>query len=640
MTPSQFSMLSPTRLTPAGGMEPPACQPQVRLLHGKEGDVPSSVNAIRVDPVVAFNELVHGLFLGSPPWCMEHLHEAVEISKNYQDIANQLKNTGDIDGYYRFAQAAAFLKKYEGMSSEDETKACDATLVKWVGCETINAQNNRLFWEMAQRPLTHTDVERRRLIEGVKAEIHRLIGEFPPEMSDVSRYGRFGPGVSLSHKIDSVDPILKCINPTALISQRDEVSWLFENTLMGRAAFSSYTGLSWERCTLPRYQKVAIALEGVEWVNYERYATVPKNVEVRRSIGVGASLATWIQQAYDGWLRGRLRNWGLDLSNQEPNRSLAYLGSLSKEPDRPCTIDLTDASSRICVGLIASVFSKPWARTLFRQRAQFCALPGGEHRRLEMFSAMGNALTFSLQTLIFSAVVRVVLRTHRLNSPKWRVYGDDIIVPHSCFDAVTHSLTLLGFEPNLAKSFKEGYFRESCGADYLHGTNVRPLYFKRPVEDVSDLYKVINLVQLYAAESPIPVWCYRRLYKYLLSTVPKDFLVFGEPSTVLDGYIWAPSVGRLPRRILGKSNVSETLPQRWGYLRALLTGTAGDSHVRVRKGLGVFCLANLTFFRRVSVSYTAPGVTLPGVKWRWARVLSLDSSRLKGLASKLLPLFI
>nr|URG16454.1 MAG: RNA dependent RNA polymerase [Leviviridae sp.] len=641
MEPQPFSVLASSRLKPAGGTEACVPQPVTTPRRDAKGLINDEDVAVRVDPVLAFNELVAGLFLGMPPWCMEHLHEAAEISGKYQEVADILKGSTDVDGYFRFAQAASFLKKYEGMPEEQQKEAEDVTLERWLATEAINRKNNGIFWDLANRPLTHADDERLLLVNAVREEISTLIGEFPPDFSEVSKFGRFGPGTSLSHKEGELDPLLKCINPTALVSQKPEVLWLMNMTLMGEAVFTSRTGIErYKNSSIPRAIRIAVALEGVDWVEHERYATVPKNVERLRSIGVGASLATWIQQAYDGWLRVRLTGWGLDLSNQDPNRSLAYLGSLqSSGEDRPCTIDLTDASSRICCGLVASVFSKPWARTLFRQRASSCLLPDGSLERLEMFSAMGNALTFSLQSLIFAAVVRVVLRTQARGSQKWRVYGDDIIVPRSCFDVVCRSLELLGFEPNMKKSFKEGYFRESCGADYLHGTDVRPLFFKTPVTDVSEAFKMLNLVALYAAEAPIPAWSYRRVWKYFLSTVPVDFRVFGEPSEVLDGYIWAPVAGVRPNFIIGRVVVTEAPPEKWAYLRTLLVRQSGDSHVRKSKrGEALYDLDR--YYPPVQVSGNRLGIKLPGRKWRWLKVLSMNTRRLKGLQSKLIQLFI
>lgn len=628
-----YTMLSPKTLRPASGMEPSAAQPTMEVLRKERHIEPSNLR-VDVDATIAFNELVFGLFEGRPPWCMEHLHEAVIVSKKYQEVADILKQSTDVDGYYRFAQAAAFLKKYEDMDEVVEKDAELVTLEKWKASEEICKGMNARLWVLKQHPLSMASDPLAVLVNGCKEEIRSLLGDFPPEFHEVAQFGKFGPGVTLTHTVDEVYPLLKTINPSALLSQEEEVKWLMAATMMGECVASSRINGD-SRKLLSASEQFAIALDGVDWVDFERYATVPKNVEERRSIGVGASLATWIQQSYDGWIRRALLGWGIDLSNQEPNRSLAYLGSLPGTPDRPCTIDLTDASSRISLGLVAGLLPVAWARCLIRQRATYCLLPDGSRVRQEKFSAMGNALTFSLQSLIFSSVVRVVLRTHGLKHAKWRVYGDDIIVPYSVFDDVVRALCLFGFEPNMRKSFKEGYFRESCGADYLQGTKVRPFYFKKPITDVSEAYKVINLVQLFAAEAPIPASCYTRVYKYLVSCVPVSFRNYGEPSEVLDGYIWAP-LSHLPRRILGRVAHAREIPNRWGYRNALLVGARSDSHVR--KGRG-FYKGNV-LFPRVVVTGKRPGIEIPGQEWRWCRVLMVGRKRLESLGGALVTLFL
>jgi hypothetical protein len=58
------------------------------------------------------------------------------------------------------------------------------------------------------------------------------------------------------------------------------------------------------------------------------------------------------------------------------------------------------------------------------------------------------------------------------------VYGDDIIVPTSCYTMLVTALQFFGFELNKSKSYASGPFRESCGADYYLGEQIRPFYKK------------------------------------------------------------------------------------------------------------------------------------------------------------------
>lgn len=95
---------------------------------------------------------------------------------------------------------------------------------------------------------------------------------------------------------------------------------------------------------------------------------------------------------------------------------------------------------------------------------------------------MGQGHTFPLQTLLFFALAeatRVLLKVRG----KVSVYGDDIIVPTQMATQLITILTDLGFILNRDKSFFDApdkiwrskkFFRESCGADFYGGVDVRP----------------------------------------------------------------------------------------------------------------------------------------------------------------------
>jgi hypothetical protein len=128
----------------------------------------------------------------------------------------------------------------------------------------------------------------------------------------------------------------------------------------------------------------------------------------------------------------------------------------------------------------------------------------GELVELEKFSSMGNAYTFELESLIFySLALAVCDYLGLLVTPIFRengalekgfpieVYGDDIIVPVSAYSLLEEVLQWCGFELNSKKSFCHGYFRESCGADWFFGFDVRPWYLKKEVSERS-LYVAHN----------------------------------------------------------------------------------------------------------------------------------------------------
>jgi hypothetical protein len=93
---------------------------------------------------------------------------------------------------------------------------------------------------------------------------------------------------------------------------------------------------------------------------------------------------------------------------------------------------------------------------------------------------MGSALTFPIQSLVF---LNICLGVGRVLHPTWswkrlhgqvRIFGDDIIIPRLWEPLVCRALTSLHLKVNQAKSFKDGYFRESCGMDAYKGYDVTP----------------------------------------------------------------------------------------------------------------------------------------------------------------------
>lgn len=203
-----------------------------------------------------------------------------------------------------------------------------------------------------------------------------------------------------------------------------------------------------------------------------RLAFVPKSYKTDRSVMVEPVLNTMLQGGLGRHISGRLRKFGLDIRQQEPNQALAQEGSLT---GALATLDLSSASDTIATELVWDLLPHDWAWLLSKARTSRCDLDG-ESLLLEKFCSMGNGFTFPLETLIFWALTRGTCEALDISTTQVRVYGDDIIVPCSAFEALCANLRCLGFLPNKTKSFAAGPFRESCGADYLRGFNIRPSF--------------------------------------------------------------------------------------------------------------------------------------------------------------------
>jgi hypothetical protein len=206
---------------------------------------------------------------------------------------------------------------------------------------------------------------------------------------------------------------------------------------------------------------------------------VPKNCKTHRPIIVEPILNGLAQLGVGTYLKGRLRSVGIDLRDQENNRKLARIGSLDGSLS---TIDLSSASDTLSWGLVSDLLPPDWLEFLSQFRTGTFSYEGSSYR-LEKFSSMGNGYTFELESLIFWALAWASTVSVGGDVRNIGVFGDDIIVPSEATHLLLEVLDSAGFWVNPDKSYWEGPFRESCGADWLSGEDVRPFYLKDEVSD-------------------------------------------------------------------------------------------------------------------------------------------------------------
>jgi len=203
-----------------------------------------------------------------------------------------------------------------------------------------------------------------------------------------------------------------------------------------------------------------------------RVSFVPKNSKTTRAVVVEPMLNTMFQLGIGDHIARRLLRSGVDLSDQTRNQRLALEGSLT---GALATLDLSSASDTIAYELVFDLLPVDWALFLAQFRTGTVEIEGRQLRQ-QKFSSMGNGFTFPLESLIFYALA--FASTPEDQRGDVSVYGDDIIVPVGAYGLLTEVLNACGFIPNLEKSFASGPFRESCGADYLSGIDIRPVYLK------------------------------------------------------------------------------------------------------------------------------------------------------------------
>ncbi len=240
---------------------------------------------------------------------------------------------------------------------------------------------------------------------------------------------------------------------------------------------------------------------------------VPKTLRTPRIIAMEPTCMQYMQQ---GLLRSLVRELEdpeelcssfLGFTDQLPNREMAREGS---QAGSLATLDLKEASDRVPYLLVQTMLERhPWLYAgVDASRSSRAEIPelGLCIPQLRKFASMGSALCFPFEAMVFVAIVFLGI-ADQANAPlsrrlikryrgKVRVYGDDIIVPVDCVDAVISRLEQFGFKINRDKSFWNGKFRESCGGDYYDGEDVTPIRLRKlPPSSLQDANRVEALVE-------------------------------------------------------------------------------------------------------------------------------------------------
>lgn len=250
---------------------------------------------------------------------------------------------------------------------------------------------------------------------------------------------------------------------------------------------------------------------------------VPKQRDISRTICTEPLLNMLVQKGIAHQIRLTLdKRFGINLSSQPArNAALARYGS---EYGTLGTIDLSNASDSISIGILREVLPPYILSWMMEARSPCVTLPNGSVTPLHMIASMGNDFTFPLQTVLFSSIVLGVYKAlgitaHRPDTAEsnWGAFGDDIIVEARAYDLVVCLLERFGFTVNKDKSFNKGPFRESCGSDFLSGYNVRGIYC-RSLKTKQDVYSLINRLNVWSAnhEVPLPI-----TVGYLMSALKK-----------------------------------------------------------------------------------------------------------------------
>lgn len=239
-------------------------------------------------------------------------------------------------------------------------------------------------------------------------------------------------------------------------------------------------------------------------VDFCKAQTVPKSFKTDRFISIEPTMNIFLQKGVGKYIRRRLRRVGVDLDDQTLNQGACARAQV----DCLATVDLSSASDTVSKEIVYHLLPLEWADLLDNLRSK-AVLLGDEvnPRRLEKFSSMGNGFTFELESLIFWALASSVEGVDY----NIYVYGDDIVIPSSAFEALSRVFSECGFTINRAKSFATGRFYESCGKHYFDGREVTPFYQKKSWTNAEGKASLPEMVR---AHNRLVRWSLRTMGKW------------------------------------------------------------------------------------------------------------------------------
>jgi len=227
-----------------------------------------------------------------------------------------------------------------------------------------------------------------------------------------------------------------------------------------------------------------------------RLVCVPKTMKGPRLIACEPTSNQWCQQILLDYFGTRIgATWlglSIKLNNQSYNQAAARKASMD---GGHWTVDLSSASDRVTCRFVERAFRRnpPLLRALNASRTPIVYQRIDKKSPLfwvlKKFSTMGSACTFPVESLCFlglaisAVLISQGLRPTYLNVTEAArdvlVFGDDIVAPSISGDVLRVLLHHFDFEVNPNKTFGNGKFRESCGADMYNGIDVTPSYIQR-----------------------------------------------------------------------------------------------------------------------------------------------------------------
>lgn len=219
-----------------------------------------------------------------------------------------------------------------------------------------------------------------------------------------------------------------------------------------------------------------------------RLICVPKTAKSPRIIAAEMTAHMYCQQSLKWFMEDQLRSlFGtsfIDFRDQHKSGDLVLQASRDRDL---ATVDLSDASDRLSCWTVERVFRRSpsllhylhaartrWIRDDISSDSRFL--------KFRKFASQGTATTFPVQSIVFLCIALGCSIKGRVNwqaidrlRDQVRVYGDDIIIPAHGYAPLITVMEALQLKVNMAKSYVNGHFRESCGTDGYNGYDVTPI---------------------------------------------------------------------------------------------------------------------------------------------------------------------
>lgn len=375
-------------------------------------------------------------------------------------------------------QLVSFFKKYEDLPfvspADRAKKAEDLFWESERACFKTNQRLNPLLDDLG-----HYGERMEFFIRLWRKKVRRILGHAP---SWDAIKGRFGNGATFDNKGN-------------LTSVADKLSDYYTVTKIPRELVQVWDQSAWSRYAACGLRPMAedhddcdpdYAIRDLSLTRGNRFTTVPKQWDKDRGICIEPSVNVFYQLGIGRHIAERMRRAGIDkATGQAAHKALARIASLT---GGCATVDLSNASDTVSELLIRLILPPDWWTLLTSVRCTH-SLVRDKWVMLEKFSSMGNGYTFELETVVFYTLALTVADCEGVREDPYTpgltisAYGDDIIIPSSIAGSFLSSLEFFGFQPNKQKTFTKGYFRESCGGDYLRGYDVRPFYLKENLNE-------------------------------------------------------------------------------------------------------------------------------------------------------------